>query len=491
MKAKKTVLMYIITILSFIFFISFIIYAFYQRNVYSEKYNTAIYFINTNNYNDAIEILNTMQDYKDSESLLLKAKYIMATDYFEKGQYQEAINIFSQIRGYEDSIEKINESNYNIAIAYMENKDYNSAKKIFTELNDYKESQFYLAQIDVKLFEQSQEILYQKAISYYTKEEYISAIELFNDIIDYKDSKDKLDDCIKQLKRKSFNNIIAAGIRNSAVITNVNTIKIVGNQEFGQCDVDEWENIISIDVYGTLIIGLHQDGSVEIAGTYDGREINNLEKWYSIVDIAAGEQFVVGLKEDGTVVADGHPSDGQLKVEKWENVIAIDAGSRFTVALTEDKELLFAGFDNGQAKDFENHKDEWKDVINITASGGEKGGIGGGHTVGLKTDGTLVAVGDNSYGQCDFSDKEKWSNIVKVVAGDWYTVGLKYDGTVVITGENFSGFKYIDEDILKTYSLLPPMARAGAQLATQCAFPHFAREWHGHRHCCLRWCWWR
>lgn len=124
---------------------------------------------------------------------------------------------------------------------------------------------------------------------------------------------------------------------------------------------------------------------------------------------------------------------------------------------------MFAGFDNGQAKDFENHKDEWKDVINITASGGEKGGIGGGHTVGLKTDGTLVAVGDNSYGQCDFSDKEKWSNIVKVVAGDWYTVGLKYDGTVVITGENFSGFKYIDEDILKTYTNIVDIAAGYGQ----------------------------
>lgn len=59
------------------------------------------------------------------------------------------------------------------------------------------------------------------------------------------------------------------------------------------------------------------------------------------------------------------------------------------------------------------------------------------HTVGLKKDGTCVAVGDNSQGQCNVSN---WTNIVKVVNaksrpgfGYAFTVGLKEDGTVVTT----------------------------------------------------------
>ena len=39
---------------------------------------------------------------------------------------------------------------------------------------------------------------------------------------------------------------------------------------------------------------------------------------------------------------------------------------------------------------------------------------GGGHTVGLKSDGTVVAVGSNSYGQCNV---DGWSGIVQVTAG--------------------------------------------------------------------------
>ena len=58
------------------------------------------------------------------------------------------------------------------------------------------------------------------------------------------------------------------------------------------------------------------------------------------------------------------------------------------------------------------------------------------HTVGLKADGTVVAVGDNDKGQCDFED---WKDIVAVSAGYWHTVGLKADGTVVAVGYNGGG----------------------------------------------------
>jgi uncharacterized repeat protein (TIGR01451 family) len=53
------------------------------------------------------------------------------------------------------------------------------------------------------------------------------------------------------------------------------------------------------------------------------------------------------------------------------------------------------------------------------------------HTVGLKQDGTVVAVGDNSSGQLNVSS---WTNIKAVAAGYNYTAGLKEDGTVVAVG---------------------------------------------------------
>ena len=58
------------------------------------------------------------------------------------------------------------------------------------------------------------------------------------------------------------------------------------------------------------------------------------------------------------------------------------------------------------------------------------------YTVGLKSDGTVVAVGDNKYGRCDVSD---WTDIVAVSTGFFHTVGMKSDGTVVAVGNNQYG----------------------------------------------------
>lgn len=51
----------------------------------------------------------------------------------------------------------------------------------------------------------------------------------------------------------------------------------------------------------------------------------------------------------------------------------------------------------------------------------------------MKSDGTVIAVGDNENGQCNVSD---WTDIVSVSAGYYHTIGLKSDGTVVAVGDN-------------------------------------------------------
>ena len=58
------------------------------------------------------------------------------------------------------------------------------------------------------------------------------------------------------------------------------------------------------------------------------------------------------------------------------------------------------------------------------------------HTVGLKSDGSVVAVGDNCYGQCDV---DGWAGIIQVAAGGGHTVGVKSDGTLVAVGNNDYG----------------------------------------------------
>lgn len=70
----------------------------------------------------------------------------------------------------------------------------------------------------------------------------------------------------------------------------------------------------------------------------------------------------------------------------------------------------------------------WTDVVAIAAYYD--------HTVGLRADGTVVATGTNSDGQCRVSG---WTDVVAVAAGAYFTVGLRADGTVTAVGRNKEG----------------------------------------------------
>lgn len=53
------------------------------------------------------------------------------------------------------------------------------------------------------------------------------------------------------------------------------------------------------------------------------------------------------------------------------------------------------------------------------------------HMAGLKSDGTVVALGGNDYGECNTAE---WTDIVAIATGEHTTVGLKSDGTLVSAG---------------------------------------------------------
>jgi alpha-tubulin suppressor-like RCC1 family protein len=97
----------------------------------------------------------------------------------------------------------------------------------------------------------------------------------------------------------------------------------------------------------------------------------------------------------------------------------VAAGESHTVGLKDDGTVLAVGYNAFGECDV----GSWMDTIQIAA--------GYFHTAGLKSDGTVVAVGDNRYGQCDVGG---WTDVIQVAAGNSHTVGLKSDGTVVTAG---------------------------------------------------------
>jgi len=104
--------------------------------------------------------------------------------------------------------------------------------------------------------------------------------------------------------------------------------------------------------------------------------------------------------------------------------VMVAAGDLHTVGLKSDGTVVAVG-DNSYGQ---RNVGSWTNIVQVAADGC--------HTVGLKSDGTVVATGDNSYGQRNVGS---WTNIIQVTAGGYHTVGLRSNGTVVAVGDNSYG----------------------------------------------------
>lgn len=136
-------------------------------------------------------------------------------------------------------------------------------------------------------------------------------------------------------------------------------------------------------------------------------------------------------------------SECRVHSEKMGNVIVIDSvremfsaekvtgGRSHTVILGPDGTAVVFGRRKGgsQMKTNQLILKGWDNIIDIVA--------GDYHTIGLRTEGTVVAVGREKENQ---SDVETWRDIVDIAAGDYHTVGLRAGGmSLVATGRNKHG----------------------------------------------------
>lgn len=200
-----------------------------------------------------------------------------------------------------------------------------------------------------------------------------------------------------------------------------------------------WGNFVVRQIIAGFnhIVGLKSDGTVLALGLDDYGECN-VSDWTDIISVAAGTCHTVGLKTDGTVVAVGDNRDGQCDVTGWADIVSVYAEDFCTIGLKMDGTVLIAGTTN---HDYD--VSGWEDIISIS--------LGEDYLVGLKVDGTVVATGSNIYGQCDVVG---WSNIISISAGSGLTVGLKADGTVVVAGHDFDVSDWVSnwENIAAVYS---------------------------------------
>lgn len=219
-----------------------------------------------------------------------------------------------------------------------------------------------------------------------------------------------------------------------------------------RCEVKEWKDIVAIATYSTGTFGVTKDGYVRVTAkafylNEDKMIYLAARGWTDVVSIATGFFHAIGLKKDGTVVADlenrcdkdlltgrvieRKPEEEKCcQVQSWCNIIDIAAGMRHSVGLKSDGTVVAVGNPADGALDVT----EWKDIVSITA--------GNDFTAGLKLDGTVVSTSR------DHEAVKGWTDVVAITASYGTLAGLKADGTIVSTRETdsaqISGWKLFE-----------------------------------------------
>lgn len=100
--------------------------------------------------------------------------------------------------------------------------------------------------------------------------------------------------------------------------------------------IELWDENRSIDdiisISSVHAVGLRADGTVAAAGNNEYGQCD-VDKWNDIVAVSTGELHTVGLKSDGTVVAAGDNSKGQCDVSEWHDIVSIYAGTWHTFGI--------------------------------------------------------------------------------------------------------------------------------------------------------------
>ncbi|MFN8192694.1 MAG: Calx-beta domain-containing protein [Nocardioidaceae bacterium] len=173
-------------------------------------------------------------------------------------------------------------------------------------------------------------------------------------------------------------------------------------------------------------LALRSDGSVVAWGRNDeGQATVPAAGSSGITQVTAGSFRSFALKGDG-VIAWG--LDPNVPVDAQSGVTQIAAGAFHTLALKSDGSVVAWG--NNVYGQSTVPVAARTGVIQVTARGY--------HSLALKSDGSVVAWGDDAYGQSTVPVAAQ-SGVIEVAAGAYHSLALKSDGSVVAWGQNFYG----------------------------------------------------
>ena len=313
---------------------------------------------------DAIPLYQAAGDYPGAVDALQKTGYALAQIYEADGDYLEASQTYDALGDYLDSVDKSKACSYAYAQERLEYGYYDEAMRLFYALGSYENAEAYAKEAAAELSQNA------------------GAGDLVSLLVGL--SEDQLAERARlKAERDALpQQMIATGYKHTVARTETGTVLATGSNLSGQCNTQDWTDIVAV---------------------------------------AAGAYHTVGLRADGTVVATGMNTYGQCDVGKWTDVAAIYAGAYNTVAITRTGEILSTGYQKWNTL-------QWRDIASLSIGDFALSGVMQ-NGQPLSTSGTLITP--------DYFD------LVSLDAATANSAGLKADGTLVSNGLDVSGLSNI------------------------------------------------
>jgi len=215
---------------------------------------------------------------------------------------------------------------------------------------------------------------------------------------------------------------VAAGVTFSAALKVDGSVVFWGDADLGyfqgRFPEEARQGVTAIASGDYHLLALKDDGSVIAWGDNGGGQTDVPEEARSqVIAIAAGEEFSLALKASGAVVAWGNNFLRQTNVPiaARSGVVAISAHGAVAMALKADGSAI-----------------AWGRITNLPAAAqsGLSAIFAGGEPLGLKPDGSVVYLGTSG----ELPPEAARTGVVAIGSGDGHSVALKSDGTLVSWG---------------------------------------------------------
>ena len=197
--------------------------------------------------------------------------------------------------------------------------------------------------------------------------------------------------------------------------------------------------VIAIAAGGMHSLALKSDGTVVAWGQNGIGQCTVPPDLRGVIAIAAGMAHSLALTSDGSIVPWGNPAYGLGTVSTGPSgVIAIAAGDYHNLRLESDGTVLAWGAGDAAGSGTGTIEDgRGQSIVPPNLNGVIAIAAGGYHSLALKSDGTVVAWGDDCL--CASTVPTDLRGVIAIAAGEEHSLALKSDGTISAWGDNRQG----------------------------------------------------